>query len=248
MNKSDNNLDLYKILLTLWGGKQLISIFIIIFSLIGTGIFIQQPPFVSKSIILITAKDNPVFSNSRDALLIFEKIFYSKDVFNDWKKDNNSSINFEDFHREALVNRFIVSRTDSKTAIFILRRNDAYIKVMSEELSIPSQFFHYSNYINNLLRPKFLLEANRKLELLEKRYKGKTMDNNVIIDKLSQLDVSISKINEGHNILAIKAPTIPKQAQRKIYRTLGTYALIGFIIGSFFVLIRQAFRRRKENT
>ena len=74
------------------------------------------------------------------------------------------------------------------------------------------------------------------------------MDNNVIIEQLSLLDIFISKINEGYNILEIKAPTIPQQNQRKIYRFLGIYAVIGLIIGSFFVLLQQAFRKRKENT
>ena len=248
MNKSDDNVDLYKILLTLWSAKKLISIFIIIFILIGAGVFSQQSPTVHTSAIKLTVKNNPLFSSSKEALLVFEKMFYSKEVFNNWEKDNNSPINYEDFNREARVNRFVVSRTDRRMASFILRRNDAFIKVVSAELSIPSHFFDYSNYVNKSLNPELLLEAKRKLKLLEMRYKGRTMDNNVIIEQLSLLDIFISKINEGYNILEIKAPTIPQQNQQKIYRFLGIYAVIGLIIGSFFVLLQQAFRKRKEIT
>lgn len=248
MNRSDNYVDLYKILLTLWSGKKLISIFIIISILIGAGIFFQQTPTVHTSAIKLTVKNNPIFSSPKEALLVFEKMFYSEELFDDWKKDNNSPINYEDFNREARVNRFVVSRTDRRMASFILRRNDAFIKVVSKELSIPSHFFDYSDYVNKSLKPELLLEAKRKLKLLEVRYEGRTMDNNVIIEQLSLLDIFISKINEGYNILEIKAPTIPQQNQKKIYRFLGIYAVIGLIIGSFFVLLQQAFRKRKENT
>ena len=72
-------------------------------------------------------------------------------------------------------------------------------------------------------------------------------DNKIIIERLSYLDRYISKLSDGFKILEIRPPTVPVQASRKPYRTIGISVFIGFIIGIFFVLIKQAYIRGKSN-
>lgn len=247
MSKTENNdIDLFKTLLTLWEAKKLLSIIIIVAFLLGIGLVYSKTP-IYNSYINIYTKKNPIIFNSKEALLEFERNFYSKEVFDNWKKENNSSINFDDFSREVLVNRFVASKTSQKLAMLSLKKNSAVIRVTSSELSIPSQLYEYSRHVNELLNPNLLLEANRKLLLMEKRYKGRTIDNKIIIERLSYLDRYISKLSDGFKILEIRPPTVPKQANRKPYRTIGISIFIGFIIGIFFVLIKQAYIRRKSN-
>lgn len=250
MSKIENNeVDLYRSLLTLWKARKLLSVIIIFSLLLGTGLVYLKNP-VYSSYIKIDTKKNPIIFNSKDALLEFERNFYSKKVFDDWKKESNSSINFNDFSREVLVNRFVASRTSQGMATFILRKKNTEINteimITSSELSISSQFYDYAKHVNGLLNPNLLLEANRKLSLMEKRYKGRTIDNKIIIERLSSLDRYISRLNDGFKILEIRPPTVPVQTNRKTYRTIGISVLIGFIIGIFFVLIKQAFETRKS--
>lgn len=246
MNKIENNeVDLYRTLLTLWKARKLLSVIIIFSLLLGTGLVYMKTP-IYNSYIEVDTKKNPIIFNSKDALLEFERSFYSKKVFDDWKKESNSSINFKDFSREVLVNRFVASRTSQGMAMFILRKNSAVIRVTSSELSISSQFYDYAKHVNGLLNPNLLLEANRKLSLMEKRYKGRTTDSKVIIERLSSLDRYISRLSDGFKILEIRPPTVPVQTNLKTYRTIGISVLIGFIIGIFFVLIKQAYKVRKS--
>jgi hypothetical protein len=133
-------------------------------------------------------------------------------------------------------------------ADFIYKRNYAIIRVKSDNLSIVSQFYNYSNYVSTLIKPDLLREANRKLNLMEKRYKDRDMHNKIIIERFSLLDRYISRLNDGFDILEIKPPTMPEKAgKNKLLRTLVIYALIGFILGSFFVLLKKAFQARKNS-
>ena len=246
MSKIQNNdIDLYKTLLILWEAKKLLSIIIIVSLLLGVGIVYSKTPAYT-SYIKVDTKKNPIIFNSKEALLEFERNFYSEEVFDNWKKENNSSINFNDFSREVLVNRFVASKTSKGIAMFILRKNSAVIRVTSSELSISSQFYDYSKYVNGLLNPNLLQEANRKLSLMEKRYKGRTIDNKIIVERLSSLDRYISRLSDGFKILEIRPPTVPVQASRKPYRTIGIFVSIGLIIGIFFVLIKHAYKTRQS--
>jgi hypothetical protein len=83
---------------------------------------------------------------------------------------------------------------------------------------------------------------------MEKRYKDRDMHNKIIIERFSLLDRYISRLNDGFDILEIKPPTMPEKAgKNKLLRTLVIYALIGFILGSFFVLLKKAFQARKNS-
>ena len=244
----NKEVDVYDVVLTLWAAKKIIIIFVIISMLFGAGLIAFKPSAPYFSEIKVEIKKNPIIFNSKEALVSFEKIFYTQEVFDSWADDSNASINFEDFSRNGLVNRFVVSKTSNKIADFIYQRNYAIIRVKSDNLSIVSQFYNYSNYVSTLIKPDLLREANRKLNLMEKRYKDRDMNNKIIVERFSLIDRYISRLNDGFDILEIKPPTIPEKADKnKLLRTLVIYALIGFILGSFFVLLKNAFQARKNS-
>ena len=64
MNKIENNdVDLFKTLLTLWEAKKLLSIIIIAAFLLGIGLVYSKTPNYTSSIKIITKK-NPIIFNS----------------------------------------------------------------------------------------------------------------------------------------------------------------------------------------
>ena len=87
--------------------------------------------------------------------------------------------------------------------------------------------------------------GKRELNLIEKRYKNKTANNIIIIEKLLSVDRFLSDINDGGKILEVSPPTIPEKIEPKIDRLIGIFSLYGLIFGILIVLVRAAYIKEK---
>lgn len=252
MRDSQNNeVDLLNLMKTLWISRQLILIFVFIALLFAGGIiFIKNP--VYKSSISISIDTSPVgYTRAGEAILDFEKMFYSKKIFNNWKRENTSSIEYSDFSRTYKINRFTVSRQDERSS-FVLVKNGtknakAYIKVISDQLSLSNEYFNYANYINDKLLSDQIKKANEEKKRIEKLYKDSTSKKNskYIIDLLLSVDRHLSNLNEGEKIIEIKFPTQPKMTEPKILRIIGIALFFGLVLGIISAVLRQAYHQRK---
>ena len=107
----DDEIELLKIIETLWNGKWLIIAFTLIAMLIGTGyIYNKKPLYESKITYFI---DNiPPFYEPHKILSDFKKKFYSKNNFNDWKKViGKTSLVFKDFSDVKVINGFVIKKS-----------------------------------------------------------------------------------------------------------------------------------------
>lgn len=248
MNKIQNDdLDLFKLFKVLWDGKWLISIFIIIAILLG-GILILNKTPVYTSMIKVSTDTVPVSYNLYDVSVDFNRMFYSETVFEDWKTENNSAINYKDFSKKTIVEGFVMSDNNIKIATLVLRKKtNSYIFMRTDNLLQLNEFYNYANHINNALVPKYISKSKKELTLLEKRYKGKTESSRYIIEKLFSYDQYISRLNDGGRVLLVEPPTIPVKVEPKPFRILGIFLLLGLIVGIFYVLVQKASQNRKVN-
>ncbi len=205
----DDELDLFRVFNTLWDGKWLILMIVIASAVLGALYSITKTP-TYLSTIKLTIDTKPISYDLYDASLSFDRLFYSKELFDKWKKKSSSSITYEQFAKTTNINEYV-----------LLHVSDALI-------------------------PKYLSVGKRELNLIEKRYKNKTANNIIIIEKLLSVDRFLSDINDGGKILEVSPPTIPEKIEPKIDRLIGIFSLYGLIFGILIVLVRAAYLKKKE--
>jgi LPS O-antigen subunit length determinant protein (WzzB/FepE family) len=246
MNKvQDDDLDLFRVFETLRDGKNLIFLFITLAVLSGAAyIFFSTTVYESK--IKIGINTTSSFYNLKTAPKDFKKKFYSESVFKEWKKENPTSISFEDFSIVREIDGYPMKNTKRLATFERKKKTPSYISINSLELSVLNDFYKYSNYINNSMIEDYTIKAKQELKLIEKRYKKILTSNKNIIDKVLDMDRYISDINKEGKVFEIDPPSVPKQVQPKSSRILVISFLLGLIIGSSYVLIQAAYRKRKK--
>ena len=141
----------------------------------------------------------------------------------------------------------LLGGNSQRIAKLILRKKvSSYIKINTNELAVLDEFYKYALHVSDALIPKYLSVGKRELNLIEKRYKNKTANNIIIIEKLLSVDRFLSDINDGGKILEVSPPTIPEKIEPKIDRLIGIFSLYGLIFGILIVWFAPLRKRSKE--
>ena len=93
----------------------------------------------------------PPFYGKAKASVDFQKMFYSIDVFEDWKKvSGNTSLEFDDFSKAEIVNGFVLSKREKEQlAILVFKKNDnSFVLIRTNQLPVLDDFFRYANHIS----------------------------------------------------------------------------------------------------
>ena len=246
----DDEIDLFDLFAILWDGKGLIAAFVLVFALFGSGyLLMKEPVYESK---LNYAPDTlPPFYESGRVALDFQKMFYSQSRFDHWKNVNKTSlIAFEDFSKIVIEDGFTLTKDENKQRAILTsgKNGEAFILVRSNQLPLLDEFFHYANYINQLLQDSYALRAMAELKLIETRAKDLVAVDNAIIQNILVIDRYLAAIETGANVFAINRPTMPKKTEPKSVVILALSVVFGGMIGVFAVLLRNAFRKRKAQT
>jgi len=255
----DDEIDLFDLFKTLWDSKWLITAFSMIAVLVGSGlIYVKDSVYESKLIYSIDTI--PPFYEEDKVFADFEYFFYSKSIFEEWKKGiGKTSLIFEDFSNTKVFDGVVVVKNEQERLATLglemvgprsRQKGDTFILVKTNQLAILDAFFKYANHINRMLKEKSLVRANDEINILESHYKnlqGKN-NNNVssIVHTLLSIDRFVVSAEKGTNLLKIRHPTIPKKISPISSQILLISGVLGWMIGVFFVFIRNAIRKRKE--
>ena len=251
MNKmyqvQDDEIDVFKLFQTLWDGKWLISAFVAIAVLLGGG-FLLTKDTVYESKVIYSVDSIPPFYDANKISTDFQKKFYSVSVFEEWKQNNNNtSLVFEDFSANEVVDGFILSKNeDRQLAKLVYKENVSFLLIKSNQLPILDDFFKYAIHVNGLLKDEYVVRAKDELNIIETRFKDFSTANDAIISKILTVDRYIVSAGKGAGVLAIQRPTMPKQTSPKPSFILSLFVVLGGIVGVFFILIRNAITKRKE--
>ena len=244
----DDEIDLFELFQTLWDGKLLISAFVAIAVLLG-GAFLWFKDAVYESTLVYSIDTIPPFYEANKASTDFQNKFYSVSVFEEWKQNNsNTSLVFEDFSETEVVDGFILSKDEGdRLATLASEKKVGYVVlVKSNQLPILDDFFKFATHINTALKKEYIQRAEQELNIIETRFKDFSNSNDSIISNILSIDRYIVSAEKGSSVLAIQRPTMPKKVSPKSSLILAMSVVLGGMVGVFFILMRNAITKRKE--
>jgi hypothetical protein len=251
MNKinqvQDDEIDLFQLLQTLWDAKRPISAFIVIAVLLG-GSFLFFSNNLYQSKIIYSLDSIPPFYSAEKVSADFKKMFYTKNMFKDWEKNNeNTALVFEDFSLTNVVNGYVLSK-NKNLLLAVLgegKKETAHILVKSDQFSILDDFFMYAEYINKLLKAEYVNKAKDELNINETKFKDFSNANEAVFTQLLTINRFIVSAENGTNLIYIKRPTLPERVPSSSL-ILALSIILGGMIGVIYVLISNAIRKRKD--
>ena len=244
----DDEIDLFELFQTVWDGKWLISAFVAIAVLLGVG-FLLLKDTVYESKLIYSADTIPPFYDADKASTDFQNKFYSVSVFEEWKQNNiNTSLVFEDFSMTEVVDGFVLSKDESKQLATLAseKKGGSFVLVKSNQLPILDDLFEYATHISGLLKDEYVVRAKEELKIINARFKDLGSADSNIVNTVLSIDRYIDTAEKGANVLAIQRPTMPKKVSFKSSLILAMYLVLGGIVGVFFILLRNAITKRKE--
>ena len=244
----DDEIDLFEFFQTLWDGKWLISAFVAIALLLGSG-FLSLKDAVYESKLIYSVDTIPPFYEENKVSTDFQNKFYSVSVFEEWKKNNSdTSLVFEDFSATEVLDGFVLSKNADEQLATIAseKKGGSFVLVKSNQLPILDDFFEYATHINGLLKNEYVLRAKEELNIIDARFKDLGSADSKIVDTVLSIDRYIGTAEKGAKVLAIQRPTMPQKVSPKSSLILALSVVLGGMIGVFFIRVRNAITKRKE--
>lgn len=244
----DDEIDLFEFFETLWDGKRLITAFVAIAVLLG-GSFLLLKDAVYESKLIYSEDTLPPFYEANKASTDFQKKFYSVNVFDEWKQKNtNTTLVFEDFSATEVVDGFVLSKSEDEQLATLAseKKGGSFVLVKSNQLPILDDFFEYATHINSLLKDEYVVRAKEELTIIEARFKDLSTADSNIVNTILSIDRYIVSAEKGASVLAIQRPTMPKKVSPKSSLILAMSLVLGGMVGVFFILVRNAITKRKE--
>ncbi len=244
-NKTDEEVDLLDLIIVLWNNKWIICLFII-FSFSGGMIFtyFKIPKYESK--IIISVETIPPDYKNQKVISDFKKLFYSSNVFENWKKNNeNSIINFKDFGNTKLLNGILISTKHENNLISFSssRKSKHSITVNTNQLKIVNEFFKYCNYVNDLLKSRYFNNVNEALKLEIIRLNKIKTKANILNLPNSEYSNFLIMMKNDYDVIFIEPPTMPKKTSPRSLLIAVISLVIGGISGLLFVLFNNMLQK-----
>ena len=249
----DDEIDLFEFFETLWDGKWLISAFVAIALLLGGG-FLLLKDAVYESKLIYSVDTIPHFYEADKASTDFQNKFNSVGVFEEWKKNNSdTSLMFEDFSETEVVDGFVLSKNEDEQLVILASEKKggsfvrgSFVLVKSNQLPILDDFFEYASHINGLLKDEYVVRAKEELKMIDARFKDLGSADSNIVNTVLSIDRYIVTAEKGAKVLVIQRPTMPKKVSPKSSLILAMSLVLGGMVGVFFILVRNAITKRKE--
>ncbi len=243
----DNEIDFFELFQTLWGGKWVISTFVTIAILLGSSfIFLKDTIYASK--LTYTIDTIPPFYEEKKVYSDFQKKFYSISIFEDWKKNYGKTVLvFDDFSTIEIFNGYAISKSEDQQLATLVSENEErfFLLVKSNQLPILNDFFKYAQYINKLLKKEYVIRSREELKIIESRFKDLKSANSDVVELVLSIDRYIVSADKGANVLKIQHPKMPKKISPNVPLIFALSLILGGLVGVFFILARNAIKRRK---
>jgi len=237
---SDDEIDFYVFFKMLWDSKWLISIFIATGILIG-GIYILYKEELYMSNISYSVYNSPSFVEEEEVISKFKDYFYSRSIFNDWKKSTeNVSLEFEDFSQQKIINGFAFSVDDKLSLVTIVSdKKGYYILIRFNKLPLLYDLYRYANFVNSQLKKHYLEKAQRTKKIIENLLEG---PNSISVDYLIEYIRFID--NAGGGLLKINKPTLPKKIEPNVSLIVVFSLALSLLIGIIYIILSNNFRKQ----
>jgi len=243
-----DEIDLFELLQTLWDGKWLIASFVAVAVLLG-GSYLLQKDSSYESKLIYSIDTLPPFYAADKASTDFQNKFYSVSAFDEWKQRNiNTTLVFEDFSATEVIDGFILSKNEDEQLATLAseKKGVSFVLVKSNQFPVLDDFFEYAVHISSLLKDEYVVRAKEELAIIESRFKDLSTADSTIVNTILSIDRYIVSAERGSNVLTIQRPTMPKKVSPKSTLILAMSLVLGGMVGVFFMLLRNAMAKRKE--
>lgn len=243
LQTKDDEINIFNLFKIFWDSKLVISSFVILALLLGTGFYYDKKP-IHLSKLTFSIDSVPPFyklngkTDTHRVLADFQKLFYSANIFESWKNINkNTLIKYEGFSKTKIIDGIILENSDSVIKINLdnKNKNDFFLIIKSNNLKFLDDVYNYFIYVNNLLNSNYRSEAFKALSIIKKE-----------IDLLSKLEknkldfmatkIYLMKTEYERGPFTIDRPTIPETISPKLGLILSLSLILGVVIGCFYVI------------
>ena len=245
-SKDSDEIDLRELFKTLWDGKWIISVFVFLSVLFGIGMLLTQK--ISYESRLTYKKDElsqPPFFKSEQVDRHFNDKFFSEITFKDWKSNNeNTSLNFGHIDLNEVVDGVVTQKNGGAELVEIVNNyKQGFILIKTNQMNLLDDIYNYARYVNDILSVKYLLRAQKELNIIEQKCNGiyRTAFKEILF--LERFKISIK---EGKRMFAFEHPTKPKRLSLNTLMVFVSSALIGGMMGVFYVMLRELFNKYKN--
>ncbi len=267
-------IDLFELIQVLWSSKWQLLLTTLLTLLIGMSYNLLKgdtPPVYVSDIYInadIAPIEHPYFRHyqvnrsqvsSSEVSSSFESLFYSKTMFESWKKvAENSSISFEDFSKTTSVAGYTYSKPKSQQVAELVNIDgNLKVNIKSNDRKVIQNFFDYANMVNLFLTSKYLDKWQSKQVLIRDGIRAFEVDGKNFTESYEGnralifavfLEGKIFELKNGRNLFTIEAPTLPRNTEPKmdtiVYILI--YLALGLLLGIIFALVRNTIQKGQE--
>ena len=241
--KQEDEINLTHILISLWSSRALISISVILAVTIGS-LYLSFQDKVYESRLVFSLQYTPPKQNEANLFTYFEKSFFSKKNFNKWRSKNSKyNLTYQDISFIDEIDGFEVSiDEDKRSVVFKHERNkSSYLLIRSNQLNLLNGVHGYSNYINDILHREYVDAAIKVSESMSTDSIN-VLDQDVVTDYKQYIEFS-----KKNSLFYIRPPSKPQKVSPNNSLTLLLFFITGFVLSSFYVLLKNAITGRVES-
>ena len=213
---SEDEIDVVKIILFIWRGKWLLCVSVAFFLLIGSGYLgVRDRIYISQINALFDNK--PPFATNAQINLDFQKMYFSRQRFEDWKKAReNAALKFNDLigPEDASVSFFAARRND-KLVEFSVKRKEIILQAKTTRPANLEEILDYTVSIGEQLNSHYRKSTEINIKTVNKRIKDalaldQGLDMDYFFGKLLEIDKYNLRANDGANLFRFSRPNAPK--------------------------------------
>lgn len=239
---NDDEIEFFRLLQLLLEGKWIIIVFLLVSIFFGL-FFISNTKKDYESKLNINIFYIPPFADKHELLSNFEQLFFSKTIFENWKKNNKPSLpDYKTLSTYKIIEGYLISK--SKNELFVkFNKKKKQIVIKSNDLQLLNDYFNYARYINMTIKSQYVKKTKKLLDHVNSINQRDYMHKSSFVDKQIKIYDFLVKMNEEAVILKIKRPTMPILTTPNTIQVLVISIIVGFFLGVFNVFAYNIFKK-----
>ena len=248
MTYKEQEIDLIKILISLWIEKWTVFLFVVISLSIGVAYSLNiEKRFESKvSLSILTV---PPLYEDINVINDFKENYFSSTVFQEWKLiHSDSKLDFDNISNIKTIDGYELSKSQSESLIeFRLLFNDSdlvgdpLILIKTNDLSILKDTYNYFQFINDVLKKKYILRTKSEIESVKF----------ISTESLGMQDILLLPrfliLIKNSLVIDFNKPSLPVKVFPSNKVILFLSLILGFGFGFGFIIIKNALINYKIN-
>ena len=238
-----DEIDLFRLLETLWRGKWQIIIMTALSLCVGFAfVTLSEKEFQSRSHLSVLAKAPG--QTETGVLLHYRNAILNEATYAPYLATSGAQhLTKDDFETTEEIQGFRYQR-DDKDILFSMTHQTIFIR--SGDQNKIADLSRYFAHVSTAETAKQVKKAKEELELLRTLMERDRIDLSLLLDEEMNLREFISMFEDGHSQLSLSAPTFPDQIAPRTFLVLVMSILIGGFVSVMLVLLRAAIQNRRS--